>query len=103
MGRVTYLHHYVSPRRPHSGPQTDVHSQLPTLWFAVLAAGHVLDTILFSNRRLAPAARWVAFGIAAALVLGVSWWFRAFAFGMEGPVNGYKGLRWRKVSRERMG
>lgn len=106
MGRVTYLHHYVS--------RCDclfvcialtncALCQLPTLWFAVLAAGHVLDTILFSNRRLPPATRWIAFAIASILVLGVSWWFRAFAFGMQGPVNDHRGLRWRKVNPTRNG
>lgn len=80
MGRVTYLHHY-----------------LPTLWFAVLTAGHVLDTIIFSNRRLSPTTKWIAFAITSGLVVGISLWFRAIAFGMHGPAHDYWGLRWRKT------
>ena len=80
MGRVTYIHHY-----------------LPTLYFAVLMVGHLFDHFIFKSRRLKDTTKWVVFAIAAGTVIGVFWWFRAVAFGIDGPIKEHKGLLWRKV------
>jgi len=81
MGRVTYIHHY-----------------LPTLWFAVLMAGHVMDQLVFAERRrFTPMTKNVVFGISAFIVVGTFWWFRAMSFGIEGPVGDHSGWQWRKV------
>jgi hypothetical protein len=81
MGRVTYIHHY-----------------LPTLWFAVLMAGHVFDQLIFAHRRkYSELTKSIVFGISALAITGTFWWFRAISFGMTGPVRDYWGLQWRKV------
>ncbi|KAJ7284717.1 glycosyltransferase family 39 protein [Mycena rebaudengoi] len=79
MHRVTYLHHY-----------------LPTLYFAVLMTAHLLDHFIFSARRLTLRTKWIAFGICAGSVLFCFWWFKAVAFGIDGPITEHKGLLWRK-------
>ncbi|KAL0580607.1 Dolichyl-phosphate-mannose--protein mannosyltransferase 2 [Marasmius crinis-equi] len=84
MGRVTYVHHY-----------------LPTLYFAVLMFGHVLDHFLFQpssyfTRRFGMQGKMIAFGIVAGIIVGVFWWFKALAFGVHGPMNDHWGLGWRK-------
>jgi dolichyl-phosphate-mannose-protein mannosyltransferase len=81
MGRVTYIHHY-----------------LPTLYFAVLMVGHLFDHFIFKSRRIKETTKWAIFGIASGIVIGVFWWFRGVAFGIEGPIKEHKGLLWRKVS-----
>ncbi|KAF8902825.1 dolichyl-phosphate-mannose-protein mannosyltransferase [Gymnopilus junonius] len=78
MGRVTYLHHY-----------------LPTLYFAVLMLSHVLDHFIFTSKHLSERTKLIAFGICAGSVVGTFWWFKAVAFGIEGPVNEHWGLQWR--------
>jgi len=80
MGRVTYIHHY-----------------LPTLYFAVLMVGHLFDHFIFKSRKLKDNTKWVIFAIAAGTVIGVFWWFRGVAFGIDGPIKEHKGLLWRKV------
>jgi dolichyl-phosphate-mannose--protein O-mannosyl transferase len=125
MGRVTYLHHYVclpiflshfcsfpSPPTPtltftltpiHSLPQTRTvvlvfvlaNKQLPTLWFAVLMAGHVLNHLIFDSQRLSPGARFIWFIIWTGSVIVNFWWFKDFALGIYGPVNDHKGWLWR--------
>jgi len=80
MGRVTYIHH-----------------QLRTLYIVILRVGHLFDHFVFKSRRLKESTKWVAFGIAAGTVIGVFWWFRAVAFGIDGPIKDHKGLLWRKV------
>ncbi|KAJ7482949.1 glycosyltransferase family 39 protein [Mycena galericulata] len=80
MGRVTYLHHY-----------------LPTLYFAVLMFGHILDHFLFSSRRFGNTTKGVAFGICAGAIVGCFWWFKGVAFGIDGPIGEHKGLLWRKT------
>ncbi|KAJ7746290.1 glycosyltransferase family 39 protein [Mycena metata] len=80
MGRVTYVHHY-----------------LPTLYFAVLMFGHMLDHFIFASRRLGFTAKGVAFGICASAVIGTFWWFKGVAFGIDGPILEHKGLLWRKT------
>jgi hypothetical protein len=71
--------------------------QLPTLYFAVLMTAHLLDHFIFSARRLTLRTKWIAFGICAGSVLFCFWWFKAVAFGIDGPITEHKGLLWRKV------
>lgn len=74
----------------------NVSLQLPTLYFSVLMFAHVLDHCVFS-------ARWkdhtkhVAFGTVAFLIVANFWWFKALAWGIDGPINDHWGLMWRKV------
>jgi len=118
MGRVTYLHHYVRPfpsTLPHSRrlilpfsrliplpPSLALscsfvlaNKQLPTLWFAVLMAGHVLNHLIFDSQRLSPGARFIWFIIWTGSVIVNFWWFKDFALGIYGPVNDHKGWLWR--------
>ncbi|PBK78874.1 glycosyltransferase family 39 protein [Armillaria solidipes] len=80
MGRVTYVHHY-----------------LPTLYFSVLMFAHLLDHFVFSSRRLATKAKWIAFGICSSSIFLTFWWFRGVAFGINGPIAEHWGLQWRKT------
>ncbi|KAF6741532.1 hypothetical protein DFP72DRAFT_861988 [Ephemerocybe angulata] len=80
MGRVTYLHHY-----------------LPTLYFAVLMFGHVLDHFVFSSRRFSTRTKATAFGVLVSDLAATFWWFSGVALGIDGPVNEYWGLKWRKL------
>jgi dolichyl-phosphate-mannose--protein O-mannosyl transferase len=114
MGRVTYLHHYVClshfslpllliPRHlPLSlalsltlALSCSANVQLPTLWFAVLMAGHVLNHLIFDSQRLSPGARFIWFVIWTGSVIINFWWFKDFALGIYGPVNDHKGWLWR--------
>nr|XP_031858200.1 uncharacterized protein CI109_006343 [Kwoniella shandongensis]KAA5525272.1 hypothetical protein CI109_006343 [Kwoniella shandongensis] len=78
MGRVTYLHHY-----------------LPTLYFAVLMAGHVLDHFFFGSKRRTQTNKVIWFAIWTGLVVLSFWWFKDLALGIYGPVNDHSGWRWR--------
>ncbi|KAJ7510283.1 glycosyltransferase family 39 protein [Mycena galericulata] len=78
MGRVTYLHHY-----------------LPTLYFAVLMLAHLLDHFVFSSRQLVLKTKAIAFGVCAGSIVLCFWWFKGVAFGIDGPVDEHKGLKWR--------
>ena len=69
--------------------------QLPTLWFAVLMAGHVLNHLIFDSQRLSPGARFIWFIIWTGSVIINFWWFKDFALGIYGPVNDHKGWLWR--------
>lgn len=80
MGRVTYIHHY-----------------LPTLYFAVLMVGHLFDHLVFKSRRFSERTKWIIFAIASGIVIGVFWWFRGVAFGIDGPIKEHWGLLWRKT------
>lgn len=81
MGRVTYVHHY-----------------LPTLYFSVLMFAHLVDHFVFTAKRLSEKTKWIAFGALSFSIVACFWWFRGFAFGMDGPINEHWGLQWRKVS-----
>lgn len=85
-GRVTYLHHY-----------------LPTLWFAVIMAGNLLDHFVFKSRRFTERTKWIVFTLVAGSIVGTFWLFRACAWGIEGPASALVGRRWRKVSWFRAG
>ncbi|KAF5322974.1 hypothetical protein D9611_009308 [Ephemerocybe angulata] len=80
MGRVTYLHHY-----------------LPTLYFAVLMFGHVLDHFIFSSRRFSARTKAIVFGVLVSILVATFWWFSGVAFGIDGPVNEHWGLKWRET------
>ncbi|EJT98298.1 glycosyltransferase family 39 protein [Dacryopinax primogenitus] len=79
MGRVTYIHHY-----------------LPALWFSVLMTGHLLDHFIFKSKRLSERTKWTVFIFCALAVIETFLWFRGIVFGIEGPIQDYKGLLWRK-------
>jgi len=79
MGRVTYVHHY-----------------LPALYFSMLMAAHIIDHFVFSSRRVEESHKWMVFGICVFLIVGVFWWFRGVAWGIDGPIKDYHGLGWRK-------
>ena len=71
--------------------------QLPTLYFAVLMFGHLLDHFIFSSRRISTNKKWIAFGTVAGVIFLTFWWFKGLAFGIAGPINQHWGLQWRKV------
>ncbi|GMK59386.1 hypothetical protein CspeluHIS016_0704010 [Cutaneotrichosporon spelunceum] len=79
MGRVTYLHHY-----------------LPTLWFAVMMAGQVLDLLFFGSPRWSPKARFMWFVVWAGALVANFWWFKDLALGIYGNVNDHPGWQWRR-------
>ena len=81
-------------KRQWSGPNL-ADAQLPTLWFAVLMAGHVLDHTLLGATRLAPRTRLIWFMVWTTAVVVNFWWFKDFALGIYGPVNDHKGWLWR--------
>ena len=70
--------------------------QLPTLWFAVLMAGHVLDHLIFSSRKRTALNKTIWFAIWTGLVVVSFWWFKDLALGVRGPVNSHWGWRWRQ-------
>jgi dolichyl-phosphate-mannose-protein mannosyltransferase len=71
-------------------------TQLPTLWFAVLMAGHVLETFFFGSPKRSFRAKLVWFAIWTGAVVLSFWWFKDLALGIYGPVNEHKGWRWRR-------
>lgn len=71
---------------------------VPTLYFGVLLSVFLLDHFIFARRKLTYRAKTVLFGLIVTAIVGIFWWFRNIAFGMEGPVNKHWGLKWRKVS-----
>lgn len=79
MGRVTYLHHY-----------------LPTLYFAVLMAGQVLNTFIFGSPRWSERTKLIWFIFWTSAVFLNFWWFRDMALGIHGPINDHKGWQWRR-------
>lgn len=98
MGRVTYIHHYVSP--PASLSQislTPLVSQLPTLYFSVLMFSHLTDHFIFTSRRLSDRTKQIVFGVISFIIVATFWWFRGVAWGIDGPINEHWGLKWRSV------
>ena len=87
--------------RDHSSSDSRLISshQLPTLYFAVLMFGHLLDHFIFSSRRISTNKKWIAFGIVAGVIFLTFWWFKGLAFGITGPMKQHWGLQWRKVCR----
>ncbi|AAW45848.1 hypothetical protein CNBJ1540 [Cryptococcus deneoformans B-3501A] len=78
MGRVTYLHHY-----------------LPTLYFAVLMAGHILDHFFFASSTRSHTKKLIWFAVWAGVVILSFWWFKDLALGISGNVNNHWGWGWR--------
>lgn len=99
MARVCYIHHY-----------------LPTLYFAVLMLVHLLDHFLWNastaRYRIRPSrsssasaaqaraplsdlTKNVTFTLIAGAVVGVFWFFRGTAWGMDGPIVKKNGIKWR--------
>ncbi len=97
MGRVTYIHHYVSPHLIRCCSALTSSSQLPTLYFSVLMLAHLLDHFVFSSRRLSDRTKQIVFGVSALTIVGTFWWFKGVAFGIDGPINDHWGLKWRSV------
>jgi dolichyl-phosphate-mannose-protein mannosyltransferase len=60
-------------------------------------AAHMLDHFVFSARRLSERTKSIAFAVVAFVIFANFWWFRAVAWGIDGPINGYWGLGWRQV------
>ncbi|PWN35847.1 putative dolichyl-phosphate-mannose--protein mannosyltransferase [Meira miltonrushii] len=91
MARVCYIHHY-----------------LPTLYFAVLMMAHLLDHFLWNSSTaryrskkgaripLSEEIKNITFVLFCSLVIGVFWWFRETAWGIDGPVWSRWGIKWRK-------
>ena len=78
-------------------PATADSNQLPTLYFAVLMGGHMLDHFVFTARRLSERTKSIVFALVACAIVGNFWWFRGVAWGIDGPINDHWGLGWRKV------
>jgi hypothetical protein len=112
-----FAHHIRCSSVPHHGPRYIYSSlcalrdnsssdswlissnQLPTLYFAVLMFGHLLDHFIFSSRRISTNKKWIAFGIVTGVIFLTFWWFKGLAFGIAGPMKQHWGLQWRKVCR----
>lgn len=58
---------------------------------------HVLDHFIFSARHLSQRTKSITFGVIAFIIIGIFWWFKGVAFGIDGPVSNHWGLQWRKV------
>jgi len=62
-------------------------------------AGHVLDQLVFAERRkFKESTKNAVFVVCAVAIAGTFWWFRAISFGIEGPVGDHHGWQWRRVS-----
>lgn len=70
--------------------------QLPTLYFSILMVGLLLDHMVF-KARWSERTKWVVFFAYSGIIIGVFWWFRGVAFGIDGDIHEHKGLLWRKV------
>ncbi|KAK9364599.1 Dolichyl-phosphate-mannose-protein mannosyltransferase-domain-containing protein [Lipomyces kononenkoae] len=74
MARVTYIHHY-----------------LPALYFAIMTCGFLFD---FGTKKLPGWARYPAYLLAYAAVVGVFVLFSPISFGMHGKHDQYSYLNW---------
>lgn len=74
MGRVTYLHHYV-----------------PALYFAIFISGFMMESIIHrhANRYIS----YFLYGISYLLILGVFWYLKDLALGMEGSSSKFRHLK----------
>jgi dolichyl-phosphate-mannose--protein O-mannosyl transferase len=97
MGRVTYVHHYVRPFSFCSRLSLTCVYQLPTLYFAVLMFAHMVDHFVLTARTLSERAKWGVYGAVVFAIVANFWWFRGMALGIDGPINDYWGVGWRKV------
>jgi dolichyl-phosphate-mannose-protein mannosyltransferase len=60
-------------------------------------AAHMLDHFVFTARRLSERTKSITFALIAFAIVANFWWFRAVAWGIDGPINDYWGLGWRQV------
>lgn len=68
-----------------TGPERG--AQLPTLYFAILAAGLMLEQLLFAPRvKWSQRTKAACFVVCAGSIVGTFWWFRNAAFGFDGPL-----------------
>lgn len=77
MARVTYVHHYY-----------------PALYFAILAAGFVIDWVTRPVARKDRRVEWAIYGILYLIVGGLFVLFRAIVFGMVGDNKQWRHLKW---------
>lgn len=59
---------------------------------------HLMDHFVFSAKRLTERTKWIVFYVFVSTLVFMFWWFKGFAFGIDGPINDTWGLKWRKVS-----
>lgn len=57
----------------------------------------MVDHFVFSSRRFSQKTKSIVFGVIAGTIVGMFWWFKGAAFGMEGPIKDHWGMQWRKV------
>ncbi|KAK3397180.1 dolichyl-phosphate-mannose-protein mannosyltransferase 2 [Sordaria brevicollis] len=74
MGRVTYVHHYY-----------------PALYFAILSFGFLADWFLRAKSKLTQS---ISYGILYAAVIGLYIFFMPISWGMVGPNQQYKYMKW---------
>ena len=74
MGRVTYLHHYV-----------------PALYFAIFISGYMMESII--HRHTHKYISYLLYGISYLLIIGIFWYLKDLALGMEGSSSKFKHLR----------
>ena len=79
MARVTYVHHYY-----------------PALYFAILAAGFVVD---WTTRSLKSSVRWSLYSVLYVAVIGLFILFSPVVFGMQGSNRQWDYLKWFKTWR----
>ncbi|KAJ3737050.1 glycosyltransferase family 39 protein [Lentinula guzmanii] len=112
MGRVTYIHHYLPtlyfavlmfahlldyfvfqvPSTPSANPHT-----VPTSGVS-LSDINSIPKMIRTFRALPRMTRikLYVFSLTTSAIVGTFWWFRAVAWGMEGPVRNTWGLAWRE-------
>jgi dolichyl-phosphate-mannose-protein mannosyltransferase len=62
-------------------------------------AGNLLDHFIFKSRKFTPKAKAIIFTIIAASIIGVFFYFKDCAWGIDGTASiEMKGRKWRKVS-----
>lgn len=59
---------------------------------------HLIDHFVFTAKRLTERTKWIVFYVFVFSLVLMFWWFKGFAFGIDGPINDSWGLKWRKVS-----
>ncbi|KAH8916450.1 glycosyltransferase family 39 protein [Atractiella rhizophila] len=79
MARVLYLHH-----------------SFPGMIFAVYNVGFMLDHFVFGSRRLTDRVRVIVFLLFGIAVVGTFFHFRNCVFGLKGPIENHRFLRWRQ-------
>lgn len=58
---------------------------------------HFFDHFVFTARRLSENVKTGVFIFTYVTIVGVWWWFKDIAMGVEGPIADHWGLGWRKV------